>query len=85
MRGSLNILTFDIFPFQKKNFLKIKKKKIIKEIRKKRIKATKEFMHIVTVTSSDYKAAMSSYARDDNCDIFKCYKHKLWQNCTFML
>lgn len=31
-------------------------------------------MHIVTVTSSDYKAAMSSYARDDNCDIFKCYK-----------
>lgn len=42
-------------------------------------------MHIVTVKSSDYKAAMSSYARDDNCDIFKYYKHKLWHNCTFML
>lgn len=35
MRGSLNILTFDIFPFQKKNFLKIKKKKELKKLEKK--------------------------------------------------
>lgn len=36
MRGSLNILTFDIFSIPKKIFFfKLKKKKIIKEIRKK--------------------------------------------------